>query len=115
LNQIGRVLFLKRDYQKAVEVLQQICLVDPEDVQMHYTMMLAYRGLRDAPKAAREAALFRRFKAEESSQAITGVRRRASPEDNNERQPIHEHESVPLGVTPAGPVAAAAAAAGGQP
>jgi tetratricopeptide (TPR) repeat protein len=112
LNQIGRVLFLKRDYQKAVEVLRQICLVDPEDVQMHYTMMLAYRGLRDAPQAAREAALFRRFKAEESSQAITGVRRRASPEDNNERQPIHEHESVPLGAAPAGPVAAAA---GGQP
>jgi hypothetical protein len=116
LNQIGRVLFLKREYRKAVSVLQQICLVDPEDVQMHYTMMLAYRGLGDGPKAAREAALFRRFKAEESSQAITGVRRRASPEDNNERQPIHEHESVPLGSAPAPPRATAVpVAAGGQP
>ena len=116
LNQIGRVLFLKREYGKAVAVLQEICRVDPEDVQMHYTLMLAYRGLGDAPRAAREAALFRRFKAEESSQSITGVRRRASPEDNNERQAIHEHESVPLGAAPApAPVAAAAAAAGGQP
>ncbi len=121
LNQIGRVLFLKREYGKAVAVLQEICRVDPEDVQMHYTLMLAYRGLGEAPRAAHEAALFRRFKAEESSQSITGVRRRASPEDNNERQAIHEHESVPLGAAPApahaaaAPVAAAAGAAGGQP
>ncbi|HZF12532.1 MAG TPA: tetratricopeptide repeat protein [Thermoanaerobaculia bacterium] len=122
LNQIGRVLFLKREYRKAVDVLEQICLIDPEDVQMHYTLMLAYRGLGDADKVAREAVLFRRFKAEESAQAITGVRRRASPEDNNERQQIHEHESVPLGpaTKAVAPPAAkstreASPVAGGQP
>ena len=32
-----------------------------------------------------------RFKADESAQAITGPFRLASPEDNNERQSIHEH------------------------
>ena len=37
---------------------------------MHYTLMLCYRGLGD-PAAEREEALFRRFKADESSQAIT--------------------------------------------
>ena len=47
-------------------------------------------------KAEREEKLFPRFKAEESSQAITGERRLLSPEDNNERQAIHDHESVPL-------------------
>ena len=41
-----------------------------------------------------------RFKAEEASQAITGTRRLVSPEDNNERQQIHEHESVPLNTIP---------------
>ena len=46
--------------------------------------------------AAREEALFRRFKADESSQSITERRRRLSPEDNNERQPIHDHESAPV-------------------
>ncbi len=96
LNQIARVLFLKRDYRQALAVLEDVCRVDPEDVQMHYTRMLCYRGLGDAAGAAREAALFRRFKAEESSQAITAIRRLASPEDNNERQTIHEHESAPL-------------------
>ena len=95
-NQIARILFLKRDYRGALAVLERVCLVDPEDLQMHYTMMLCYRGLGDAAKAAREEKLFRRFKAEESSQAITARRRMISPEDNNERQTIHEHESVAL-------------------
>jgi hypothetical protein len=63
---------------------------------MHYTMMLCYRGLGDRQKAMREEILFRRFKAEESSQSITAVRRLISPEDNNERQQIHDHASVPL-------------------
>ena len=45
-------------------------------------------------KAAREQKLFQRFKADESAQAITAKARMVSPEDNNERQAIHDHESV---------------------
>ena len=37
-----------------------------------------------------------RFKADESSQAITGPYRQLHPEDNNERQAVHEHVSVDL-------------------
>jgi len=96
LNQIARILFLKREYAEAVKVLERVCRIDPEDVQMHYTMMLAYRGLGNEEKAAQEEKLFRRFKAEEAAQAITAQPRRLSPEDNNERQQIHEHESIPL-------------------
>ncbi len=100
LNQMARVLFLKRQYKEALEVLDRVCLVDPEDVQMHYTAMLCWRALGNQEKAAREAKLFRRFKAEESAQAITARQRMHSPEDNNERQPIHEHESAPLDIAP---------------
>lgn len=96
LNQMARILFLKRQYAEAVRVLERVCQVDPEDLQMHYTLMLCYRGLGDREKAAREEVLFRRFKAEESAQSITAIRRRVSPEDNNERQQIHDHESVAL-------------------
>jgi Flp pilus assembly protein TadD len=96
LNQMARILFLKRQYGDAITVLERVCLVDPEDLQMHYTMMLCYRGLGDRQKAVREETLFRRFKAEESSQSITAVRRLISPEDNNERQQIHDHASVLL-------------------
>ena len=96
LNQMARILFLKRQYAEAIKVLEQVCDVDPEDLQMHYTMMLCYRGLGDQQNAAREQKLFQRFKAEESAQSITASRRLQSPEDNNERQPIHDHESVAL-------------------
>ena len=96
LNQIARILFLKRDYRQALAVLDRVCAIDPEDVAMHYTMMLCHRGLGEADAAAREEKLFKRFKADEASQAITGRPRLASPEDNNERQAIHDHESAPL-------------------
>jgi hypothetical protein len=39
-----------------------------------------------------------RFKADESSQAVTGPYRQLHPEDNNERQQVHEHVSVALPV-----------------
>jgi hypothetical protein len=68
----------------------------PEDLQMHYTRMLCYARLGRRRGAGREQALFQRFKAEESAQAITAKPRLLSPENNNERQQIHDHESVPL-------------------
>ncbi len=93
-NQIGRILFLKRDYAEAEQALHHALSVDPEDLQAHYTLMLVYRGLGQPEKAKREEVLFRRFKADESSQSITAKPRLVSSEDNNERQPIHDHESA---------------------
>jgi tetratricopeptide (TPR) repeat protein len=105
-NQIGRLLFLQRKYADALTALKAVAAIDPEDLQMHYTAMLCYRGLGNDAEAAREEKLFLRFKAEESSQSITGAVRQAKPEENNERQQIHEHESVPLGPSsPRGAVA----------
>src|SRR5262249_47772797 len=101
LNQLARVLFLQREYAKCIATLDRVAKVDPEDVQMHYTAMLAYRGLGREDDAKREAQLFQRFKAEESAQSITGPRRLLKPEENNERQQIHEHESVALDNRPA--------------
>jgi hypothetical protein len=68
--------------------------VDPEDLQAHYNLMLAYQGLGERQLADRERRLYERFKADESSQAITGPYRQLHPDDNNERQQIHEHRSV---------------------
>jgi hypothetical protein len=80
-----------------VDTLKAMNTVDPEDVQMHYTLVLCYRGLGDGTAAEREERLFRRFKADEASQSFAEKRRRLSPEDNNERQAVHDHESVALG------------------
>jgi len=95
-NQVARIQFLKRNYQGSIDALKKVAAVDPGDLQMHYTGMLAYRGLGNIAMAEREQKLFLRFKADESSQAITAKARIVSPEDNNERQAIHSHESVSL-------------------
>jgi len=54
-------------------------------------------GLRTVAVYSKEDRLaLHRFKADEASQVITGPYRQLHPEDNNERQSVHEHVSVPL-------------------
>jgi Tetratricopeptide repeat/Cytochrome c554 and c-prime len=95
-NEAGRVLFLQRKYSDAIAQLNEAIAIDPEDLQANYNLMLCYRGLKDNARAAEFEKRYMRFKADESSQALTGNYRRTHPEDNNERQSIHEHTSIPL-------------------
>jgi Tfp pilus assembly protein PilF len=95
-NELGRVLFLQKRYADAVAEFQQTLGVDPEDLQAHYNLMLCYSGLGDEKKAEEHKERYLRFKADESAQAITGPYRQEHPEDNNERQSIHEHVSAAL-------------------
>ena len=98
VNNLGRILFLQRKYDEAIKTLQQVLAIDPEDLQAHYNLMLCYNGLGDEKMAKEHQVLYLRFKADEASQTITGPYRLLHPEDNNERQSIHEHVSVPLPV-----------------
>jgi cytochrome c-type biogenesis protein CcmH/NrfG len=96
LNDLGRVLFLQRKFPEAVRTLNSVLAIDPEDLQAHYNLMLCYKGLGDEKQAHDHEVRYLRFKADESAQTITGPYRQLHPEDNNERQAIHEHVSVPL-------------------
>ena len=115
LNQMGRVLFLQRRYKDAIAELQKVLAIDPEDLQAHYNLMLSWQGLGDAANASREQALYKRFKADESAQFITGPYRQLHPDDNNERQSIHEHVSArpPSPAAPRTPPATYRSAGGG--
>jgi Flp pilus assembly protein TadD len=110
LNDLGRILFLQRKYSHAVTTLQSVLTIDPEDLQAHYNLMLCYNGLGNEKLAKQHEARYMRFKADESSQAITGPYRQLHPEDNNERQAIHEHVSVHLPVVTSNHVGTAASA-----
>jgi tetratricopeptide (TPR) repeat protein len=94
LNEIGGIQFRQRQFDEAVRTSEAVLKIDPEDMQAHYNLMLSHQGAGRSDDAARERALYERFKADESAQVITGDFRRASPEDNNERQSIHEHQST---------------------
>ncbi len=105
LNDFGRILFLQRRYVDAVKALEAVLAIDPEDLQAHYNLMLCYNGLGDEKKAKEHQVRYLRFKADEASQTITGPYRRLNPEDNNERQAIHEHVSVTLSGLATGKIA----------
>ncbi|HWC16723.1 MAG TPA: tetratricopeptide repeat protein [Terriglobales bacterium] len=96
IDDIGRILFLQHKYRDAIDELNRTIAIDPEDLQANYNLMLCYRGLGNNEQAAAYQKRYLRFKADEAAQALTGPYRLTHPEDNNERQTIHEHESAPL-------------------
>jgi tetratricopeptide (TPR) repeat protein len=95
-NDAGRILFLQKKYAEAIEEFEHVLTIDAEDLQAHYNLMLCYNGLGQQERAEEYQKRYLRFKADEASQAITGPYRIKHPEDNNERQAIHEHVSVTL-------------------
>jgi Tfp pilus assembly protein PilF len=95
-NEAGRILFLQKRYGDAVKEFQQTLAIDPEDLQANYNLMLCYTGLGDEARANDHKERYMRFKADESAQALTGAYRQAHPEDNIERQSVHQHVSIPL-------------------
>jgi hypothetical protein len=58
--------------------------------------MLCATGLGQSERAREYQQRYLRFKADESAQALTGPYLRSHPDDNVERQRIHEHVSIPL-------------------
>ncbi|HEV2488930.1 MAG TPA: tetratricopeptide repeat protein [Candidatus Acidoferrales bacterium] len=95
-NDLGRTLFLERHYPEAVREFQAVLGIDPEDVEANYNLMLCYNGM-DQPNRAREYEVrYLRFKANEAEDALTGPYLRSHPDDNKERQPIHEIASAAL-------------------
>jgi Flp pilus assembly protein TadD len=95
-NDAGRIFFLQKKYLEAIREFETVLTIDPEDLQAHYNLMLCYNGLGQHDRAEEHQKRYFRFKADESAQAITGPYRISHPEDNNERQTIHEHVSAAL-------------------
>ena len=96
-DDLGHVLFLKHNYAAARDEFNKALEIDPEDLEANYNLMLCYTGMGDAATSAEFQKRYMRFKANESAQTLTGPYREKHPEDNLERQPVHEHESVDLG------------------
>ena len=96
LNDVGRTLFLERRYADAIREFQSVLAIDPEDVEANYNLMLCYNGMGQSERAHDYEVRYLRFKANEAEGALTGPYLRTHPDDNNERQPIHELTSAPL-------------------
>jgi tetratricopeptide (TPR) repeat protein len=95
-DDLGRIFFLERRYADAVKEFNATLTIDPEDLEANYNLMLCYTGLGQPERAAEFQKRYLRFKADEAAQTLTGPYRLTHPEDNLERQPIHEHGAVLL-------------------
>jgi tetratricopeptide (TPR) repeat protein len=104
-DDLGRIFFLQRRYSHAITEFEASLAVDPEDLEANYNLMLCYTGINQPQRASDFQKRYLRFKADEASQTLTGPYRRSHPDDNLERQPIHEHVSA---VAAAGSTKAAA-------
>ncbi|HEX5757974.1 MAG TPA: tetratricopeptide repeat protein, partial [Thermoanaerobaculia bacterium] len=95
-NEIVTILLLEQDYQGALRELEAILDIDPEDRAAHNSLMLVYRALGDAERAARHQKLFARFGPMEAGHILNSQFWAEHPHENNERQGVHEHRSAPL-------------------
>ena len=95
-DDLGRIYFLQRRYQDALTEFNATIAIDPEDLEANYNLMLTYTGLGKSDVASQFQKRYLRFKADESAQTLVGPYVLTHREDNNERQPIHEHVSAPL-------------------
>jgi tetratricopeptide (TPR) repeat protein len=98
-DDLGRIYFLQRRYHDALLEFNATIAIDPEDLEANYNLMLTYTGLGQSQQAAEFQTRYLRFKADESSQTLTGPYLRTHEIDNNERQPIHEHVSAAIAAT----------------
>jgi Flp pilus assembly protein TadD len=89
-NLTGTILFRLGRYREAIEQFRYTLSIDPEDIVAHYNLMKCYRAQGDDAQAATHEALYKRFKADETTTNLIGPYERAHPEDNNLAQPIHE-------------------------
>jgi Tfp pilus assembly protein PilF len=95
-DELGRDYFLQRRYREAIAEFRKALEIDPEDLSANYNLMLGYTGLGNPKLAHQFEVRYLRFKADESSQSLIGPYVRQHPKANNERQPVHEHLTVPL-------------------
>jgi Tfp pilus assembly protein PilF len=95
-DELGRTYFLERHYEQAIQEFRKTLAIDPEDLEANYNLMLCYTGLGQPQISHQFEVRYLRFKADEASQSLIGPYVREHPNANTERQPVHEHDSVPL-------------------
>jgi tetratricopeptide (TPR) repeat protein len=96
LRQLATTQLQKGDFAAAAATLESLLAVDPQDPLAHFNLAKAARGLGDPERAARHQALFERYQVDETAQEHVLRYLAEHPEDNLERQRIHEHRSMPL-------------------
>ena len=93
---IARVHYLDGSYEEALEWLDRVLTIDPEDVGALYNRMLTLGALGLTEEFAVTQARYEYHKDDETALAVTAPYKRWHPMANREAQPIHVHELWPV-------------------
>ena len=92
---LGRVLYLDGRFEEALQALDQVLHIDPEDRSAHYHRMLCLRNLGREDEAAASEQAYTYYQVDESAQEVTRSYRMDHPDANREVQKIHVHAPTP--------------------
>ncbi|MGB0135583.1 multiheme c-type cytochrome [Dokdonella sp.] len=93
-NQVARVQFLLGRFEDALESIDRVFDVDPEDLTGHYTAMLSLKALGRKDEAAVEERWYKYHKDDETAASVMAGYRRDHPFANRESLPVHVHDNV---------------------
>ena len=97
LLRIARVHYLSADYEAALDWVERVLEIDPEDLGALYNRMLALAALGRSEEHLAAQALYQYHKDDEEAMAITGPFKQRHPMANRQAQPIHFHELARVG------------------
>jgi tetratricopeptide (TPR) repeat protein len=90
-REIATTLVLQGDYRRAAIELERLLAIDPEDAGAHLKLRQAYLALGDGERARRHLLLYERFRSRPDDADLVHRYLAAHPDDQRERQSIHEH------------------------
>jgi tetratricopeptide (TPR) repeat protein len=93
-NQTARILFLQGKFTEALQAIEKVYGIDPEDLTAHYNAMLCFKALGRRREGAIEERWYKYHKDDETAPAVMAEFRRNHPFANRESLPIHVHDEA---------------------
>ena len=92
LKELGQTYYFLEHFELALTTFHNALLIDPEDYQSHYNLMLIHKKMGNQEKARDHQNHYLKYKPDEAARAVSQVTRLKFPNANNEAQLVHHHE-----------------------
>ena len=96
LLDMGRLEYLSGRYEAALQWIDRVLAIDPEDLGGLYNRMLTLGALGRDKELAEARKLYEYYKDDEDAMAVTALFKQRHPAANNEAQAIHVHRLWPV-------------------
>lgn len=93
---IARMHYLMERYDTALQWIDRVLTIDPEDLGGLYNRMLTLGALERTEELQEAQRLYEFHKEDETALAVTGPYKQRHPSDNLQAQPIHQHSLYPV-------------------